>query len=255
MQSLESEIQDAESADLAYQSRVVRVDPQGDEGWVVHVVTGEDGPGDAILARTLINSSGLSANLILNSLASKVEERIPLYFARGSYASYRGPGVRGVTKLLYPVPKASKKDSHGFQSLGTHLTLDLEGNVRFGPDLEWIEPPGEGEFSERHEDIDFWAAYHKPEESREKLQAIHGAVREYLPDIALDGLSIDYAGIRPKLGGPGSGFQDFVFRTDYSSGQKGRGARMVTCLGIESPGLTSSLAIAEHVENMLYPKE
>lgn len=256
MQSLEAEIDDAESGDVAYQSRVVRVDPQGEEGWVVQVVPSDasDGPGDAILARTLINSSGLSANLVVNSLASNVEERIPMYFARGSYASYRGPGVQGVTKLLYPVPKASKQDSHGFQSLGTHLTLDMEGNIRFGPDLEWIQPPGESEFSERDEDIDFWAAYHKPEDSQEKLKAIHEAVREYLPEIKLEGLQIDYAGIRPKLGGPGSGFKDFVVRVDHSSGQKGHGAQMVTLLGIESPGLTSALAIAEHVEGMIYPK-
>lgn len=254
MQSLESEVQDAGAGDLAYQARVVRVDPHGADGWVVQVVAGDgDGPGDAILARTLINSSGLSANLVLNALTSRVEERVPLYFARGSYASYRGPGVQSVSKLLYPVPKASKSDAHGFHSLGTHLTLDLERNIRFGPDLEWLEPPGEGEYSDRGEDVDFWAAYHRPEESREKLKAIYEAVREYLPEISLEGLQIDYAGIRPKTGGPGSGFEDFKFRVDHSSGQRGQGAPMITLLGIESPGLTSALAIAEHVEGMLYP--
>ncbi|EJD53949.1 FAD dependent oxidoreductase [Auricularia subglabra TFB-10046 SS5] len=254
MQSLEAQIQDSETGDLAYRSRVVRVDPDDkSSGWVVQV----DG-GDAILARTLINASGLSANLILNSLARRPEDRIPLYFARGSYASYRGPGVKDVSMLIYPVPVAkSAGDAHSFQGLGTHLTLDLAGNVRFGPDLEWLDIPAEqaaGEFSEREEDIDFWAAYHKPEESPDKLKAIHEAVCTYLPGISLDGLQIDYAGIRPKTAPPGAPFQDFRLRVDYSSGQKGYGAKMVTLLGIESPGLTSALAIAEHVDELVYPK-
>ncbi|KZW03839.1 FAD dependent oxidoreductase [Exidia glandulosa HHB12029] len=251
MQSLEAQITDSEAGDLAYQTRVVRVDPQGEDGWVVQVDSG-----DSILARNLINSSGLSANLVLNALLP-AQERIPMYFARGSYASYHGPGVAGVSKLLYPVPKARKDAQHAFHSLGTHLTLDLEGNIRFGPDLEWIEPPASdgAEFSEREEDIDFWAGYHRPEDSQEKLKAIYDAVREYLPGISLDGLQIDYAGIRPKLGGPGSAFEDFAFRVDHSSGMKGVGAPMVTMLGIESPGLTSALSIAEHVEGMLYPRK
>jgi L-2-hydroxyglutarate oxidase LhgO len=221
-------------------------------GWIVQVLTGDSNQPDAILAKNLINASGLSANLVLNSLARTEDERIPLYFARGSYASYRGPGVGDVNKLLYPVPPSGpkSKDAHGFQGLGTHLTLDLGGNIKFGPDVEWIEPP-KGVDEKDEETIDFWQAHHRPTESEEKLAAIHESVTEYLPGIKKEGLSIDYAGIRPKIGGPTAGFQDFQFRFDRSDGNGNTGAPMVTLLGIESPGLTSALAIAEHVDDLL----
>ena len=105
---------------------------------------------------------------------------------------------------------------------------------------------------------DFWTKHLVPDESR--LQLMHEAVTQYLPDITLDGLKPDYVGVRPKLVGPDGGFQDFVVRTDYPetfSGKVGSGepgtAPMVTLMGIESPGLTSSLAIAEMVvDDLLY---
>ncbi|KAH7100581.1 FAD dependent oxidoreductase [Auriculariales sp. MPI-PUGE-AT-0066] len=253
MQALETDIGESEGGDLALGTQVVRVDPvrgSGSEkqGWVVQVVTGDSEQGDAILARNLINASGLSANLILNSLVKNKEERIPMFFARGSYATYRGPGVSQITKLIYPTPALGAKSFHG---LGTHLTLDMGGNVRFGPDVEWIEPPAEVD-EEDASTIGFWEKYHRPEENPEKLKAMHEAVTSFLPDVVLGNLSIDYAGIRSKTGGPTAPFQDFQFRIDRADRSE-RGAPMLTLLGIESPGLTSALAIAEHVESMLYP--
>lgn len=103
-----------------------------------------------MLARTVINTAGHAAPAILNSQLTE-DRRIGMYFAKGSYASYRGPGA-AVSRLLYPVPDSGggaggdkegdikKKSKEGFASLGTHLTLDLEGGVRFGPDLEWLDP-------------------------------------------------------------------------------------------------------------------
>ncbi|KAI0352884.1 NAD dehydrogenase [Trametes cingulata] len=236
MESLERDIMETESSELVYSTKVVRVDPSHDEpGWIVQMVTGDAGEGDALLARTVINCAGLSAPLILNAILPE-SKRIPMFFARGSYASYRGPGVSHVSHLIYPCP-AVGKDSHAFHSLGTHLTLDLQGKIRFGPDLDWLNPP------EDHEDPDFWQKHLIPDDSR--LALMYEAVKEYLPGVSQDGFQPDYCGVRPKLVGPGAGFQDFVFRRDKANAQ-GQG-EMISLLGIESPGLTSSLAIAEYV--------
>ena len=248
MESLEKDISESEAGELVYDTRVVRVDPYHKEpGWVVQTVTGDQEQSDPLLTRTLINASGLSANLILNSLLPE-EKRIPSFFAKGSYASYHGPGISKVSHLIYPCPGVGKTE-HGFQSLGTHLTLDLQGKVRFGPDLDWLNPPDQSS-------PDFWRQHLVPDETR--LRLMHEAVTEYLPNVTFEGLQPDYCGIRPKLVGQNGGFQDFVFRVDNpeSFGGALSGSRqqspMVSLMGIESPGLTSSLAIAEYVvENIL----
>ncbi|KAJ7499258.1 NAD dehydrogenase [Mycena latifolia] len=251
MESLEKDIIDSDGGDLVYSTRVVRVDPYSQttaspdidarSGWVVQTVTGEDGEGDAIFTKTLINAAGLSAPLIVNSLLPEAN-RIPLFYARGSYATYSGPGISGISHLIYPCPETAG-NAHGFQSLGTHLTLDLQGKVRFGPDLQWISP-ADGQ------DADFWSSHLVPNDSR--LDEMHRAVSRYLPQVRREGFQPDYVGIRPKLVGPQGGFQDFVFRTDYpDTDRESQDSPLISLLGIESPGLTASLAIAEHVENML----
>ncbi|KAJ7477071.1 NAD dehydrogenase [Mycena galericulata] len=224
MESLEKDIIDSDCGDLVYATRVVRGEP------------------DAILTKTLINATGLSAPLIVNSLLPEAK-RIPLFYARGSYAKYSGAGIAGISHLIYPCPE-TEGSVHGFQSLGTHLTLDLEGKVRFGPDLQWISP-ADGE------DPDFWRFHLVPDDSR--LEEMHRAISRYLPEVTFQGLQPDYVGIRPKLVGPGGGFVDFVFRTDYpDNDRESQHSPLISLLGIESPGLTASLAIAEHVvENIL----
>jgi len=145
MQSFEKEIKDSDETHIAYRTEAVRVDPQTG-GWVVQTASRGTGTEEttSLLARTLINASGLSCNLVLNSLFKNRSDRISLAFAKGSYAGYRGPGVSQVSKLIYPVPTA-ERGSHSHQSLGTHLTLDIAGNIRFGPDLEWLMPDSSNE--------------------------------------------------------------------------------------------------------------
>ena len=251
MQSLEGDIFDSSQSHLVYSTRVVRVDPEKN-GWVVQTVTTGSEESDAFLAKVLINASGLSANLILNSLLPG-DRRIPIYFAKGSYASYRGQSLKGISRLIYPCPEAGRQGAFSFASLGTHLTLDLQGKIKFGPDIEWISPPDptlDGEVE------DYWQEHLVPDDSPAKMREMHKAIASYLPGVEFDGLSPDYVGIRPKLVPPGAGFQDFVLRTDYPITFLGGDADsqrspMITLLGIESPGLTSSLAIAEKVAHML----
>ncbi|KAH8118484.1 NAD dehydrogenase [Phellopilus nigrolimitatus] len=290
MESLERDIIESENGELVYSTAVVRVDPYDrsrlasgvpdvhakEDGWVVQTVTRgaegvSTGESDALLARTLINASGLSGHLILNSLVPR-DLRIPMYYARGSYAAYNGPGIGRVSRLLYPCPDTGKTSSHAFQSLGTHLTLDMSGNVRFGPDIQWISPTRtsdseaeptpvqhsreDGEvFLYDEKDIDFWKQHLVPDDSQ--LAAMYEAVKTYLPNIEASKFRPDYVGIRPKLVPPWGGFQDFVFRRDYSGQYLGsasrevdKGGLMISLLGIESPGLTSNLAIAEKVVSM-----
>ncbi|KAF8591549.1 NAD dehydrogenase [Ramaria rubella] len=278
MESFEKNIGESESGEIVYCTTVVRVDPyhsatpaatqlfEASEGWVVQTISSSAGEGvheavhgDALLVKVLINTSGLNANLVLNSLLP-VSQAIPMYYARGSYASYRGPGIAHVSNLIYPVPDFAKEkpgDPFKFQSLGTHLTLDLEGNVRFGPDIEWISPPARGDTSVDtpvydESAIDFWSRHLVADEDKNRIESMHRAITTYLPAISLQGLKPDYVGIRPKLGGPSSGFQDFRVRIDTTADFGGSGnAPMISLLGFESPGLTASLAIAELVVDRL----
>ena len=249
IQSLEKDIQDSPDAHLVYSTRVVRVDPEK-TGWAVQILAAGSDQSDTIFAKILINASGLSANLILNSLLPQ-EKRVPIYFAKGSYASYHGKNLKGISHLIYPCPEIGSQGAFSFASLGTHLTLDLQGKIKFGPDIEWIVPPEiDGEVE------DYWREHLIPDDSPEKMRQTHRAVANYLPEVELDGLSADYVGIRPKLIPPGGGFQDFVLRKDYPASFLGwnadsQHAPMITLMGIESPGLTSCLAIAERVVDML----
>jgi L-2-hydroxyglutarate oxidase LhgO len=250
LNSLEKDIRDA-GGTIAYATRAVRIDvdaaaPDGMPGWVVQTVTGteENDNGDATLARVLINAAGLGATSVLNEILPS-SRRVPIYFARGAYASYRGPGIRDIQHLIYPADEASAaKGASSFHSLGTHLTLDMAGNVRFGPDIDWLSVPNNAKHGE-----EVWEPHLSPGE--ERARSMHVAVLRYLPGVESEGFQPDYAGIRPKLVPPGAPFQDFVVRTEYAEERKGK-APMINLLGIESPGLTASLALAEMiVEDML----
>ncbi|KAJ8522985.1 hypothetical protein ONZ45_g492 [Pleurotus djamor] len=260
METLAMQVEEAEGGEVVCSTRVVRVDrsvsdksPVHEDGWVVQMVTGDSPDGDAVLAKTVISASGLSGPFLLNSVLPP-EKRIPMYFARGSYASYHGPGISGISHLIYPCP-ATGPNAHAFESLGTHLTLDLQGKIKFGPDIEWLSPDESLGIDDletlvvNEERAEFWKNHLIPNESR--LGEMHGAVAQYLPAVELTGFQPDYVGIRPKLIPPGGGFQDFVIRSDYPTpGMKSKNP-MISLLGIESPGLTSSLALGQLVANRL----
>lgn len=198
----------------------------GSRGWALTVRDSSTGEASRITTDVLINSAGLSAASIHNLIVPP-SHRIQLFFAKGNYFSY-GSSSPKVTRLIYPVT------APGAGGLGTHLTLDLAGRMRFGPDVEWVDTPT---------DLSVNAA---------RLPAAIAEIRKYLPSIDEAALSPDYAGVRPKLrpagavGVGGDGFVDFYIRKE--DGYEG----WVNLLGIESPGLTSCLAIGEMVRDMLY---
>jgi 2-hydroxyglutarate dehydrogenase len=180
-----------------------------------------------ITAETIINSAGLYACAINNMILPPSRHRTP-YYAKGTYFSYPKSHPKPST-LIYPAPIPG----HG--GLGTHLTLDMSGRIRFGPDVEWVDSPT---------DL-------APTGNSERFRAALEDIKSYLPGIDTEAVALDYAGIRPKLGklsavSSGKGFQDFYITKE--EGYEG----FVNLLGIESPGLTSCLAIGEEVYRILY---
>lgn len=212
----------------------------GRRGWTLRVRdtsagnVGGDEETTTITAETVVNAAGLASALVHNMAVdattsdhqTRETRHATMYYAKGNYFSYSA-ALPKPKRLIYPAPEPG----HG--GLGTHLTLDLSGRVRFGPDVEWVESPD-----------DMTASASRLHEAVEEI-------RKYLPGIRVDALAPDYAGIRPKLArtgavASGKGFLDFVVKR--LEGAEG----WIDCMGIESPGLTSSLAIAEMVEELLY---
>jgi L-2-hydroxyglutarate oxidase LhgO len=178
-----------------------------------------NGAPPALSARTLINSAGLDAPQLARLMAGFPAALIPAaHLAKGSYFTLtaRAPFER----LVYPLPQPG--------GLGVHLTLDLTGRARFGPDVEWVS-----------------ARDYAVDPARAAL--FYSAIRAWWPALPQGSLQPDYAGLRPKISGPGEPAADF--RID---GEAAHGVRsLVQLFGIESPGLTSALAIAEHVAALL----
>lgn len=227
MQFLLGDFEDR-GGDVALHSPVTAVQPLGDngsQGWEITTRDDHSGEETTFTTETLINSAGHGACAINNMILPGPRHQTA-YYAKGNYFSYAA-SVPRTSRLIYPAPEPG----HG--GLGTHLTLDLAGRIRFGPDVEWVESPTDLAVSTA------------------RLPQALAEIKKYLPGVHEDAVMPDYAGIRPKLGrqgavASGKGFVDFVIRKE--DGVHG----FVNLLGIESPGLTSSLAIAVMVEELLY---
>lgn len=163
----------------------------------------------------LVNSAGMHAPFVARGIHGMPKDRIPTeYFAKGNYFTLSGRSP--FSRLIYPVPVPG--------GLGVHLTIDLGGQARFGPDVEWIDA------------IDYTV-------DPTRSDSFYEAVRRYWPDLKDGALQPGYAGIRPKIVPKGAPGQDFVVQGPQTHGIPG----LINLFGIESPGLTASLAIAEHV--------
>ena len=165
--------------------------------------------------RLLVNSAGLHAPGLAQRIGGMPLERVPgAYYAKGNYFTLSGRSP--FSRLIYPVPVPG--------GLGVHLTVDLGGQARFGPDVEWLDS------------IDYTV-------DPARADSFYAAVRTYWPGLKDGALQPGYAGIRPKTVPKGAPGQDFVVQGPQTHGVPG----LINLFGIESPGLTASLAIAEHV--------
>ncbi len=179
----------------------------------------------SLLAGEVVNSAGLFAQPVALSLKGLDPATVPpRHFAKGNYFSLAGRAP--FTHLIYPAPEQA--------GLGVHLTLDLAGQGKFGPDVEWVTT------AERPSDIDYAV-------DPERCEGFYDAVRRYWPGLKDASLQPAYAGIRPKIQAPGEPAADFVIQGPAVHGVPG----LVNLYGIESPGLTASLAIADAVVEML----
>jgi L-2-hydroxyglutarate oxidase LhgO len=186
----------------------------------------EIGGGSPATARcnVLINSAGLGAHAVARAIEGLDTADIPeLVLAKGSYFGCSGRAA--FTRLIYPAPVEG--------GLGVHLTVDLAGHMRFGPDVEWLTTNDPTQVDYR---VD-----------AERARSFYAAIRRYWPALPDDALTPDYCGCRPKLAGPGQPTADFRIDGQAAHGVEG----LVNLFGIESPGLTSSLAIGEYVANLI----
>lgn len=168
----------------------------------------------------LVNAAGLDAPALARNIQGLPKDFIPQdYLCKGSYFTLAGKSP--FSRLIYPVPEAA--------GLGVHLTLDLGGQARFGPDVEWVD----------HIDYRVDPA---------RAQKFYAAIRRYWPDLKDGALQPAYSGIRPKISGPGAGSADFMIEGPLNHGVAG----LVNLYGIESPGLTASLAIGDAVAALLF---
>lgn len=215
MIALRGDLEDRGGA-IAFRTKVERI-ARARAGWTVHFT----GSGEGELAvDAVVNAAALGAQALARNTQDYPASRVPpLKLARGNYFSYAGKPA--FSRLIYPAPRIDG-------GLGTHVTLDLAGRMRFGPDVEWIEeedyrvnPARAGEF--------------------------YASIRRYWPRLPDHALQPDYAGIRPKLTGPGEPAADFMIEGPREHGLPG----LVHLFGIESPGLTSSLSLAEEVAGSL----
>jgi L-2-hydroxyglutarate oxidase LhgO len=172
-----------------------------------------------LTANSVVNCAGLGGDKLAHGIDGIKLETLPVYsYAKGSYFAYSGKSP--FTSLIYPVP-----NEYG---LGVHVTHDIAGNLRFGPDVEWVGKIGY-------------------EVDPLRSEVFYEAIRSYWPELEDRSLLPAYAGIRPKINGEGLPAADFAVQNERDHGVAG----LINLFGIESPGLTSSLALADYVTEMI----
>lgn len=199
---------------VAVRSTVTQVE-YTPEGMVITTMDGTQ-----IRCASVVNAAGLDAPALARRVVGLPSATVPIeYFAKGSYFTLAGRAP--FTRLIYPVPEVA--------GLGVHLTLDLGGQAKFGPDVQWVDSP---------QDLSVDPA---------RGNAFYAEVRKYWPALPDAALIPGYAGIRPKISSPDQAARDFMISGPLDHGVPG----LVNLFGIESPGLTSCLAIGEYVAALL----
>jgi len=207
---------DAEDAGAAFAFYTPLIRAKANAG-MIELEAGGEAP-MTLACNLLVNAAGLDAPAIARVIAGMPIDRIPTaYLAKGNYfsCSKKAP----FSRLIYPVPEPG--------GLGVHLTLDMAGQARFGPDVEWVDH------------IDY-------EVNPARAERFYPAIRKYWPTLPDGALMPSYSGMRPKIVPPAVASQDFLIQGPGDHGVDG----LINLFGIESPGLTSSLAIADHVSEL-----
>jgi L-2-hydroxyglutarate oxidase LhgO len=214
MLALQADLEDSGGV-VVFNTTVTAGSATGD-GLVLELQSGDDA--FELAATTVVNCAGLGSDRLAHAIDGISPETLPTYsYAKGNYFSYAGKSP--FNSLIYPVP-----NQYG---LGVHVTHDIGGNLRFGPDVEWVD------------ELDY-------EVDARRGETFYEAIRSYWPELPDNSLLPAYSGIRPKINGKGSAAADFVIQDERTHGVAG----LINLFGIESPGLTSSLALADHVREV-----
>ncbi|MGH6799397.1 MAG: NAD(P)/FAD-dependent oxidoreductase, partial [Roseiarcus sp.] len=209
---------EAHGAMIAFETRVL-AGRAAERGLIIE--TGGLAP-MRIAASIVVNAAGLGAQALARSIAGMAAAKIPpLHLAKGNNFSLSGRSP--FSRLIYPMPTPG--------GLGVHLTLDLAGQAKFGPDVEWVDA------------IDY-------DVDPRRAASFYAAIRTYWPDLPEGALQPGYAGVRPKIARPGGSTTDFLLQTEKDHGVAG----LINLFGIESPGLTASLAIADWLARRVCPR-
>jgi len=212
-----------QGVDFAYQSQVKSIKMINN---IYEVGIHDSGSRDfAFTTKVIINSAGLEAENI-SKLAGITDDSYKTYFCKGEYFSIKPPKNRLVSKLIYPVPNKN------LMGLGIHSTIDLGGGLKLGPNVVYMDKNVyDYKIDKKHQNDFFLSA------------------KKYLPFLTLEDLQPEMVGIRPKIQAPGERTKDFIIKNEKEKGF----SNFINLIGIESPGLTASMAIAEYVGRLLTP--
>ncbi|MFZ9070693.1 MAG: NAD(P)/FAD-dependent oxidoreductase [Burkholderiaceae bacterium] len=237
MHALEGDLTDAGGM-VAVQSRLMAAEQMADQSWQLKIHVGDAAAGSsvgeehALQAGTLINAAGLDADAVAMRIHGPCQSLVPqTYFAKGNYASLSGRSP--FQRLIYPVPVPG--------GLGTHLTIDTGGGAQFGPDVEWLGPVDpQREPGSSHASVNYQV-------DPARLDGFARDVARWWPSVSRDRLVPGYSGVRPKIAPLDAPAADFMVLGPADHGQAG----LVQLFGMESPGLTACLAIAQAVHTKL----
>jgi L-2-hydroxyglutarate oxidase LhgO len=209
---------------IVYDSEVIAIE-RIKEGFKVTLLD-SDNKDYAFTTRIIINSAGLTADKI-SSMVGIEDDNLKILFCKGEYFRLNPPKNRLINRLVYPVPY------HNMEGIGIHVTIDMGGGVKLGPDVRYLD-----------------SNVYDYKVTASKQEAFYNSAKKFLPFIEFDDLSPEMAGIRPKIQKPGEPLRDFYIAEESDKGCQG----FINLIGMESPGLTSSIAIAKYVKGLIETK-
>ncbi len=175
-------------------------------------------------SRIVINSAGLTSDKV-SEMAGMKDKNLRILFCKGEYFRVKPPKNRLVTRLIYPVPHPN------MEGIGIHVTVDMAGGVKLGPDVKYLA-----------------SNVYDYTVTPSKQEAFYRSAKKFLPFLEYDDIAPEMAGIRPKIQKPGEQLRDFYISEESKKGNRG----FINLIGIESPGLTASIAIAKYVNSLIY---
>lgn len=207
---------------LVYASEVTAIRKTA-EGYLVTLLD-SDGRSFSFTSGIVINSAGLAADKV-SEMAGISDDNLKILFCKGEYFRVKPPKNKLINRLIYPVPH------HNMEGIGIHVTIDMGGGVKLGPDVKYLE-----------------SNIYDYRLTPSKQEAFWLSARKFLPFLEFDDITPEMAGIRPKIQKPGEPLRDYYIMEESGKGFPG----FINLIGMESPALTSSLSIAKYVNNLIH---